>query len=203
MFLREARLGRVKSRLARSVGGVAAVRWYRNCSSTVLHSVANDPRWQTILAVSPDHAGMLSRTWPDSLPRIPQGPGSLGDRMVRVFEQLPPGPVIVIGSDIPGITPAAIDRAFRVLGRHDAIFGASPDGGYWLVGLKRIGTVPARFLSPVRWSSEHALEDSVASISGLRIGFADSLADVDSIADLRDVSSGTGQQSCQLECLTG
>ena len=50
---------------------------------------------------------------------------------------LPPGPVVVIGSDIPGITARHIAEAFRLLGRHAFVFGPARDGGYWLVGARR------------------------------------------------------------------
>ena len=94
----------------------------------------DDPRWRLVLAVSPDHAGLTSRAWPPHLPRIPQGPGDLGNRMGRILRMMPPGPVCIVGGDIPGLGPAHIDRAFGLLGTHDAVFGPAPDGGYWLVG---------------------------------------------------------------------
>ena len=65
------------------------------------------------------------------------------------------------------------------------MFGPAPDGGYWLVGLKRTGAVPAGFLDGVRWSSEHALADSIATLGPARIARVDTLRDVDTAADLR------------------
>ena len=91
---------------------------------------------------------------------------------------MPPGPVVLIGGDIPGITPAMIARAFRRLGHADAVFGPANDGGYWLVGLKR----RPRFVDPftgVRWSTEHALADTAANLAGMRIDMIDALDDVD------------------------
>src|SRR4030095_5697983 len=67
---------------------------------------------------------------------MPQGAGGLGHRMQRLFARLPPGPVIVIGSDIPSIRAAHIAGAFRLLGSADAVFGPAPDGGYWLRGVR-------------------------------------------------------------------
>jgi len=57
--------------------------------------------------------------------------------MQRLFERLPPGPVIIIGSDIPAIRAGHIAEAFKLIGRGDAVFGNATDGGYWLVGLRR------------------------------------------------------------------
>ncbi|WP_420558846.1 TIGR04282 family arsenosugar biosynthesis glycosyltransferase [Roseovarius sp.] len=184
VMLKEPRPGRVKTRLARDIGPIAATWWVRHQTARLLRRL-RDPRWDLVLAVAPDVAGLSSRAWPDDLERMPQGPGNLGDRMARVMHTRPPGPVCIIGGDIPGITPAHIARAFAALGRHDAVFGPAPDGGYWLIGLKRIHAVPATFLQDVRWSTEHALADSRATLPDARIGLVDTLRDVDTADDLR------------------
>ena len=119
------------------------------------------------------------------LPRIPQGRGDLGDRMGRLMRGMPPGPVCIIGGDIPGIRRAHIARSFAALGGHDAVFGPAPDGGYWLVGLKRANPLPPTLFHNVRWSSEHALADSIASLPGKRIAQVATLNDVDTAKDLQ------------------
>lgn len=182
-MLKEPRPGCVKTRLGRDIGMTRAAWWFRHQTARLLRKV-DDPRWELILALSPDHDGMQSRVWPAHLPRLPQGPGDLGDRMARVLRAMPPGPACVIGGDIPGITPAHIARGFASLGGNDAVFGPATDGGYWLVGLRHPGYAPAGFLQNVRWSSEHALADSMNSLHGKRIGLCDRLADVDDAADL-------------------
>lgn len=182
VMLKEPRPGRVKTRLGRGIGMVAAAWWFRHQVQRLLREL-DDPRWHLILAVAPDRAGMMSRVWPAHMSRIPQGGGDLGDRMVRLMRGLPPGPVCIIGGDIPGVRKTHIARAFRVLGSHDAVFGPAPDGGYWLIGHARI-RVPARFLRDVRWSTEHALADSIKSLEGARVAQIDMLRDVDTADDL-------------------
>jgi glycosyltransferase A (GT-A) superfamily protein (DUF2064 family) len=103
--------------------------------------------------------------------------------MATVAQKLPPGPVVIIGSDIPGIAKSDIAHAFRELGARDAVFGPATDGGYWLVGLRR----RPRFLDPfahVRWSSEHALADTLADLAGKDVVLLRSLSDVDDGAAL-------------------
>ena len=185
ILLREPRPGKVKTRLAAGIGAIAAAAWYRRQSLNVIRRVGSDSRWTTLLAVSPDAAGMASRVWPERLPRIAQGGGGLGERMRRVFQRLPAGPVVIIGSDIPGVTSDRIATAFQMLRGHDAVFGPSPDGGYWLVGLGRFRRCPAGVFENVRWSSRHALADSAASLRGRNVRFADTLSDVDTADDLR------------------
>jgi glycosyltransferase A (GT-A) superfamily protein (DUF2064 family) len=113
--------------------------------------------------------------------------------MQRVMDRLPPGPVVIIGTDIPGIRATHIREAFRMLGRHDAVFGPSPDGGYWLVGLKRMPRVPRAFAG-VRWSSAHALADTLRNLGALRVGQAARLADVDEAADLARLGGAHGRR---------
>lgn len=180
VMVKDPRPGRVKTRLAAGIGTVGAAWWYRHQVRRLLRRL-RDPRWRLVLAVAPDVAGMTSRTWPADLPRIPQGPGDLGARMARLLAL--PGPVLVIGSDIPGVTRAHLARAARSLATHDAVFGPAPDGGYWLIGLAG-RPAPPGFLKGVRWSGPRALSDSVATLPGRRVALADTLQDVDSAEDL-------------------
>ncbi|MRU16038.1 glycosyltransferase [Roseovarius sp. A21] len=183
-MVKEPRPGRVKTRLGREIGMVPAAWWFRHQTKRLLWRL-DDPRWDLTLAVSPDNEGLQSRIWPVHLPRVAQGRGDLGDRMGRLLRGLPRGPVCIVGGDIPGITPTHIVRAFAALGNHDAVFGPAPDGGYWLMGMKRVAPPPAKLFKGVRWSSEHALSDTMASLPGLRIALVDTLNDVDEAADLR------------------
>nr|WP_255596729.1 TIGR04282 family arsenosugar biosynthesis glycosyltransferase [Cognatishimia sp. MH4019] len=183
-MVKEPRPGRVKTRLGRDIGMTAAAWWFRHQVRGLLRRV-RDPRWYVVLAVAPDRDGMLSRVWPADLPRVAQGQGDLGDRMGRVFRMMPPGPVAIIGADIPGVTAARIAEAFAALGNHEAVFGPAPDGGYWLIGMKRVGPVPTTLFQGVRWSTEHALADTKASLPGARIAHVATLRDVDTVADLR------------------
>ena len=188
IMLKEPRPGRVKTRLGRDIGMTGAAWWFRHQTAHLLRQM-QDPRWQLILATAPDRA-TASPVWPAHLPRIPQGSGDLGARMARVMRALPPGPVCIIGADIPAIRRAHISRAFRALGDHDAVFGPAPDGGYWLIGLKRSRAVPPAFLQNVRWSSAYALADSRATLKSHRIAQIDTLQDIDTAADLPPASFG-------------
>lgn len=195
IFARAPRLGRTKRRLAREIGDVPAWRFSRDTLRRLLRRFADDPRWVCWLAVTPDAAargqrGQWPQGWPKGWPRgcrlLPQGRGDLGARMSRVFHALPAGPAVIIGSDIPGIATHHIVTAFRRLGDHDAVFGPAPDGGYWLVGFRRRPIPPVfrpAVFRDVRWSSPHALADTLANIPArLRYGMLDELEDIDDAA---------------------
>jgi hypothetical protein len=186
IFAKAPAAGRVKTRLGREIGMTVAATWARHMLRMLVRDLGRDPRWETLLAVSPDRAAAESRLWPAGPRRIAQGPGDLGMRMARVFRDLPPGPVVLIGSDIPGVTPALVAEAFGHLGRADAVFGPATDGGYWLVGLARgRRRLPAGLFRGVRWSTRHALADTLATLPGHRIAFAAPLADIDEAEDWR------------------
>jgi rSAM/selenodomain-associated transferase 1 len=176
LFARAPRLGAVKRRLARGIGAMAALRFYRAQLARTLR-LARDPRWLLELAVTPDHA---PARWPRGIARVPQGQGDLGARMGRALGRH--RRAVLVGSDIPDLSRADIAAAFRALGRADAVFGPAEDGGYWLVGLgpRR----PARPFADVRWSGPHALGDTLANFPGRRIALLRTLRDVDTPEDL-------------------
>ncbi len=184
--------GSAKTRLARDIGVGAATTFARQSASALLQRLARDPRWQTILAVSAQTAGS-SRCWPTGIARMGQGRGDLGERMQEIMARTAPGPVVIIGADIPGIAPAQIARAFRLLGGNDAVLGPAADGGYWLVGLRRRPHLLRPF-ARVRWSGPHALADTLANLAGRTVAFADALADVDDAASLRASAALIGRR---------
>jgi hypothetical protein len=183
--------GRVKTRLAAGLGVATAVRFARACTATLLRRVAIDGRWHTTVAVTPD-AGRFSRIWPPGLALDRQGGGDLGARMQRIFERAAPGPVAIVGGDVPDIARAHVVAAFRLLGRHDAVFGPAADGGYWLIGMKRRPHVLRPF-GGVRWSSPHALADTLANLRGQSVAYVATLSDVDTPADFARCAAMPGR----------
>lgn len=182
VFVRAPVLGAVKSRLAAGIGGLAALRFYRGATDGLLRRVARDPRWDTVLAVTPDSAARGVSPWPRGLARVGQGGGDLGDRMGRILAGDRGSPVAIVGSDIPDLAPRHVAAAFRALARADFVFGPAADGGYWLVG-RRPGVSARGLFEGVRWSSEHALADTRANLApGRRAALLDVLEDVDDAA---------------------
>lgn len=191
VMVKEPAVGRVKTRLAREVGAVRAAAFYRTTSAAVLARLGRCGTWRTELGVTPDSA-VRSPIWPKSFARRRQGEGDLGRRMQRVMDTAPPGPVVLIGTDVPAIKSAHIQAALKALGSHDAVLGPSPDGGYWLVGLKRRPRIPRAFKS-VAWSSREVLEQTLGNLSGLAVARVASLPDVDEARDLVSVGSAVGR----------
>lgn len=180
-MVKEPRPGRVKTRLGKEIGMTTAAWWFRHQTCNLLRRL-KDPRWQLILAVTPDREGLLSRVWPTDIARMPQGDGDLGVRMRRCLAATP-GPTVLIGSDIPGVNRDHIARAFRMLGSARSVVGPAEDGGFWLVGLHSPGRAPRTLFQSVRWSYQGTLDDARGTLP-MPIAEIDTLCDVDSVADL-------------------
>lgn len=174
--------GRVKTRLGRDIGAVRATQFYRHTAAAVIGRLACSRGWRTILSATPDHAKMPV-AWRRGVGLVNQGSGDLGRRMQRIFDRATPGPVVIVGTDIPAISIADVARAFRALGKADAVFGPAADGGYWLVGLRRTPRVISPFAG-VRWSTQHALADTEANLRDHVVARVATLSDIDNGADL-------------------
>lgn len=174
--------GRVKTRLAKGIGTGRATGFFRNALAAKIRRLGKDPRWQTVLAVSPDRS-LYSRCWPEGLALITQGSGNLGERMQYLFDQLPNTNAVIVGADIPDIKRQHIAEAFALLRVHDAVIGPADDGGYWLVG-RRAG-IRQRMFDRVRWSSPLALSDTLRNLESLKTGFLESLNDIDDAEDYK------------------
>jgi hypothetical protein len=180
IMAKEPRAGAVKTRLARDIGAAPAAFVYRHLLARTLRALARDRRWRTVIAFTP--SGAVPRF--AGIAAMAQGGGDLGARMDRIMRTLPPGPVVIVGTDIWRISATDIARAFAALGSADAVFGPAADGGYWLVGLRRRPRVRSIF-ARVRWSSDHALADTLENCAGLHVAMLDERADIDTGDDYR------------------
>jgi rSAM/selenodomain-associated transferase 1 len=179
LFVRAPVYGSGKRRLARDIGDFAALGFERLMLARLLRRLGGDRRWHLRIAVTPDRARYRQRVWPRGIPILRQGGGDLGERMQRALAACPPGPAVLVGTDIPALGAQHIAEAFRLLGRREIVFGPAADGGFWLVGARRSPRLPPLFRQ-VRWSSPHTLEDALANLPrGVSAGIAAPLEDVD------------------------
>lgn len=178
MFARAPKLGAVKRRLAVEIGDRAALRFHTATLTRLLRMLSADRRFRTVLALTPDRATLRM---PPRVARMAQGSGDLGRRMARAFRRFPHCRVALIGCDIPDANAADVAAAFRSLGGADAVFGPAADGGYWLVGMTP--RRPAHPFATVRWSTRHALADTLANFARQRVALLRVLHDVDTAED--------------------
>ena len=185
IFAKAPRQGAAKTRLSAELGRTAACQISRIIAFSLIKRLSNDTRWNCLLAVTPDKFARVGRFWPATARRCPQGNGTLGLRMSRPINDLPPGPLVIVGSDVPGIKQTHIANAFHALGKSHFVFGPARDGGYWLIGMRRRPTILAPF-SNVVWSSPSALADTLQNIDKrYNVTLLEELEDIDDLASWR------------------
>ncbi len=177
IFARAPAYGAVKTRLARDIGAQEAFRFYRNALDAVVRRFRRDPRIDVILAVTPA-TRLDAGPWPRGIPRIDQGRGDLGQRMLSTLKRAGRRPALLIGSDIPEAGLAHVREALSLLTRAPFVLAPTEDGGYWMIGTRRPWLINPRQLAGVRWSTAHALSDTQARLCGSLL-LSQTLSDVD------------------------
>ncbi len=117
----------------------------------------------------------------------PQQGRDLGERMRRAFEKaFQDGALaaVLVGSDLPGLTPRILVEALEALEKQRVVLGPSTDGGYYLMGLE--GGEPPDLFSGMPWGTEHVLTRTLERIAtlGLDARLLESLQDIDRPEDL-------------------
>ena len=118
-----------------------------------------------------------------------QEPGDLGERMRAAFlKSFQNGlrSVVLVGTDIPGLSVGLLDKAFEALISHDVVIGPSTDGGYWLIGMKR----PVNLFRDIDWGTETVLKQTMALAKKqeMTVHLLDPLTDIDTVEDLKESS---------------
>jgi rSAM/selenodomain-associated transferase 1 len=171
--------GKVKTRLAKSIGAQAACALYAGFLRDVC-ALAGSIDTRRILAVegAPDHPLLQQLALENGMEVRRQGPGDLGLRMQAALESALPA--CVIGTDAPTLEPWQVESALSKVSSCDAVVGPSADGGYWLLGLSR--PIPELFRD-MPWSTVEVLPRTLERLHGRRVAMLPFHYDVDT--DLR------------------
>lgn len=187
VFAKEPVAGRVKTRLARTLGEGPATLLYAAFLEDLAAGLGDVRAARSVATHEAVPGPVLERVFA-GWTFVPQGEGDLGVRLARVSAHAfsaGASRVVIVGSDAPALSAADVVGAFTRLLEVQVLFAPSPDGGYSLVGLASPDLAKA-FESPIRWSTPHALEDSVSAFSacGARAELLPGIADVDEEEDL-------------------
>lgn len=189
VFVKNPELGKVKTRLAKSVGDEDALMIYR----ALLDHTANVAREaQTSRAVYySDYIDDNDQFDTINFGKFMQSGEDLGTRMSHAFsEGLLSGfsKVVIIGSDCYELSTAVIDEAFKALESHDTVLGPARDGGYYLLGLREL--YPQLFENK-EWSTENVFLDTLLDVKelGLSYHLLPTLSDIDHVDDLGELSN--------------
>ena len=124
---------------------------------------------------------------PNGFDRVTQPTGGLDVRLAGAFAATR-GPAVLVGMDTPQLTPALLEQALASLREHDAVLGPAPDGGYWLIGLRRRNA--RAFLGvPMSTHETCARQQERLTALGLRTRVLAELRDVDGHEDAAAVAA--------------
>ncbi|MDX5481047.1 MAG: TIGR04282 family arsenosugar biosynthesis glycosyltransferase [Hymenobacteraceae bacterium] len=184
LFVRNPELGKVKTRLAASVGPEQALEIYVHLLQHTRQVTQDLPVDKVVYYTNRvEHDDI----WPDGkYEKRVQPSGDLGERMQAAFSAaFAEGytSVVIIGSDCHQLTPHIIERAFEELKTHEVVIGPALDGGYYLLGMNH--QHPELFRDK-RWSTEHVFPDTLQDIEHLHLSHTllPRLSDVDQVEDL-------------------
>ena len=195
-FTRVPRAGATKTRLLPVLRPeqCASLHWaflndlaavYRQVDAHLFIAYTPDPDWEQLKSVFPP-AGYF-----------PQKGNDLGEKMYRVIRKvlsLGYESVVLTGTDLPLMTAAHLESGFAVLKEKDIAIGPTPDGGYYLIGMKQ----PCREVFRVQgYGGVSAFENTVAAAqyAGLTIGTALPCGDIDTPDDLWELTKTVSPDS--------
>lgn len=183
--------GTAKTRLIPALGEVGAATVSRQMTEHTLNQIhLFQNQYQCPPSVEIQFAGgslEQMRQWlGDGWKYVPQGEGSLGDRMACTFKSAFAAGMqeaIIIGTDCPELNASILHQAFQALAVHDLVLGPALDGGYYLIGLRQY--VPELFRG-ISWSTTEVLQQTleIAHQCALAIACLPTLGDVDYPEDL-------------------
>ena len=101
-----------------------------------------------------------------------------------LFSNYESNKTILIGADIPDISHTIIESAFNLLDEHDIVFGPTDDGGYYLIGMKKLHRI---FFQNIPWGSEEVLKHSLLAADSEQLSYhlLTALKDIDTDEDLK------------------
>ena len=184
IFTRNPELGKVKTRLAKTIGDEAALDIYKfllehtkqvtqnlSCNKAVYYSVKvreND-------------------IWDASVyQKLLQDGNDLGIRMHNAFQQaFSTGyeKIVIIGSDLPDLTSEHINVAFEKLNSNDVVMGPAEDGGYYLLGMKKLHT---NIFQNKNWGTSTVRKDTLNDLQNESVFLLETLNDVDVFDDIKN-----------------
>jgi len=183
VFVRNPELGKVKTRLSRTIGNNAALKIY-----TILlahtESVLNSMPVDKVVYYSEEI--QQNDLWSEKLYQKKNQKGSdLGARMQNAFETAFKElyeKVVIVGSDLFDLNTTHIEDAFQALENHELVIGPSLDGGYYLLGMKKLHS--AVFKNKL-WGTDSVLDATLNDLKQQTVKVLEALNDIDTFEDLK------------------
>jgi len=187
IFTRNPELGKVKTRLAKTIGDENALTIYK----TLL-----DRTEKTVREIDCDKAVFYSEKirkndiWDSSIYQKYQQRGNdLGERMLNAFSEAfnrNYENVVIIGSDLYDLNNKHITEAFERLNKYDIVLGPAHDGGYYLLGMK---SLYSQVFNNKNWGTSTVFKDTLNDLQDQSVHLLETLNDIDVYDDLKNIKA--------------
>lgn len=199
IFGRIPKPGKSKTRLIPAMGPAGAADFQRRLTERVLREarmLSNRRGSQVVFCFSNGNTKMAQKWVGQGVDCIPQQAGDLGQRMHAAFSDAFENGcerVVLVGTDIPALSEEIFDKAFSMLKDRDAVLNPTKDGGYCLIGMRRLFDL----FSGIVWSREDVSEATCRKAKTIGLGYAllEPLSDVDTPEDLERLPDGLCSRS--------
>lgn len=185
IFTRNPELGKVKTRLAVSVGDSSALEIYKFLLD---HTVSITKKLYVNKQVHYSAKVRNNDLWDESVyTKKLQSGEDLGIKMNYAFQQgFEDGfnNIIIIGSDMYDMSQQDLEEAFLALQNHDYVIGPAKDGGYYLIGMKKLN--PTLFRNK-NWGTNTVLKDTLKNLKNESLKILPQLNDVDYYLDIKEI----------------
>lgn len=185
IFIKAPKIGKVKTRLAKSVGDKNALLIYKSLVKRILFNVKGICLKTIYYSQTKDKDEI--EKWLKNYDLTPQVGETLGEKMANGFEnEFNNGmeKVICIGSDIPEITKEIIEKAFNKLENNDCVIGPAKDGGYYLIAFNK-DKFDKVFFQSINWGTENVFKETIKLLKNQNMNYfqLEMLNDIDTSLD--------------------
>ena len=180
--------GKVKTRIAKTIGNEFAVKLYKLFAEHTFQELLKTSSIFPYLFFADNHDREKIKRWAGAEFSLePQEGNDLGERMYNAFKKVidrGSNKTIIIGTDIPDMSSDIIRKALQALNNSDVVIGPSNDGGYYLLGMKKLYK---SLFTGIEWSSDSVLSVTLEKINALNLSYSilPELVDVDTEDDLK------------------
>lgn len=181
VFVKNIVLGKVKTRLAKSIGNEAAFEVYKELVK--ITEIATQNLEASLHIYFSDTVN--TNKWEKHYKTVQEGK-DLGERMKNAFNkgfENGYNRIVLIGSDLPDITTAHIQNGLNALDQSEVVFGPAEDGGYYLIGMSKMHT---QVFENKPWSENNLLDVTTSDLRKSNVTFTllKTLNDIDTYEDL-------------------
>lgn len=185
IFTRNPELGKVKTRLAASIGQENALQVYIELLQHTKNVVLETDYDKRVLY---SDAINTNDMWNNHLFQKKEQFGKdLGVRMYNAFrEGFEEGyqKIVIIGSDLITLEANDLKNAFVALDTNDVVIGPAEDGGYYLLGLK---SIPENIFKNKEWGTNTVLKETLKNIKNLKYSLLEEKNDIDTFDDIKAI----------------